>query len=166
MSLQTNIVEICDAIEARLITKQVVSDASQIIWSARQAVPHIKGKAEIVIRPRRQVSIFAAGGGRWGTVMVRVIDIILRTSNALSEVNNDRDWFAEHVPIEDALFNALLGQMLTNQSGLEYLTCPLNYLGTSDEAKETNVKAQNLWGDSVHSFEAHYVPKLDLSYVP
>lgn len=163
MSLQTNIVEICDAIEARLVARQVLPDASQIVWSARQAATHIKGKADIVIRPRRQISIFGDGGQRYGTVMVRVVDCILRTSSALPELGNDRLWFVEHVQLEDSLINALLGQMLTNQAGEDYLTMPIRYLGSAEEQKEQAVKAANLWGDSVHSFEIHYVPKLVLS---
>lgn len=165
MSLQTNIYEIGTAAKARLVELAVVEDASQIIWCARRVMPHFKGKKDIVIRPRREQHLqsFEKGGQRYGMVMIRVIDFIARTSLATPEAGDDEAWYADHVPLEDGILNALAGQMLTNDSDLDYLTCPIKFLGASEESREEDIKVKNLWGTSLWSFEFHFKPNLTLS---
>lgn len=168
MPLQTNIVEIGRAVQLRLNLLVVVADPSQIIWSARKGdLPHLKGKKDLVIRPRRgqDLKSFQQGGQRYGMVCVRVIDLIMRTSYGGSEAGTDEKWYEQHVPFEDAVLNALAGQMLLDADQAYYLTCPIEYLGTTEEQKETAVKPANLWGNSVHAFEFHFKPKLDLAQV-
>lgn len=165
MSLPTNILEIGRAVKTRLVNLEVVSDASQIVWSARRRMPHIKGKLDIVLRPRREMQLqsFEKGGLRHGMVCVRIIDIFVRTSYAGNELSDDEMWYEQHVPVEDGVLNALAGQMLTNGAGLDYLTCPIKYLGAMEEAKEEDVAVKNLWGDSSASFEFHFKPKVNLT---
>ena len=161
--LPTNIYEIGKAVKSRLVLLNVVKDPAQIIWSARRVMPHIQGKLDIVLRPRRQQNIFEKGGGRYGIVMVRIMDIFVRTSYGGTELGDDETWYAQHVPVEDALVNALATQMLTDPDGNDYLTSSIKYLGAMEEQKEVDVGPKNLWGDSSHSFELHWKPKFDLS---
>ena len=166
MSVQTNIFEICQAMEDRLVSLEVVGERSQIVWSARRGpMPHVKGKFDVVLRPRRGQDLRSheQGGQRYGMVCVRVVDVFIRSSYAGSEMSSDKEWYRIHIPLEDAVLDAFAGQFLTNSSGLYYLTCPIHYLGTLEEDKETAVPAKNLWGESAHSFEVHFKPKLDLT---
>lgn len=164
--LRTNIVEIGRAAAARLSDLSVVASSTQIVWSGRREAPHFKGKKDIVIRPRRGQDIrsFEAGGQRYGMVCIRVLDIIARTSLATSDGMSDEGWLEQHTEFEDAILNALAGQMLIDKDENDFLTCPLKYLGTTEETKEAG-PTKNLWGNSVLSFECHYKPKLDLSQV-
>lgn len=166
--MRTNIVEIGEAVEARLNLLEAVPDPSQILWSARKGdLPHIKGKKDLVIRPRKgqDIASYAVGGGRHAMVCLRVIDVIMRTSYGGSEVASDKTWIEQHTDFEDAVLNALAGQMLPNLNNLqqEYLTAPIKYLGTTEETREEGDPSKRLWGNSVHSFEFHFKPKLDLS---
>lgn len=165
----TNVLEIGRACAARLVSLSAVPDASQIKWSARKGieVPHIKGLKDLVIRPRRgqDIKSFEKGGQRYGAVFIRVIDFILRTSYGGSEASSDEAWLEQHVPFEDDVLNALAGQMLQNTLGEEYLTCPIHFLGATEEEREATVATTNLWGGSQMSFEFHYKPKLDLSQI-
>jgi hypothetical protein len=164
--LRTNIMEIGRAAIARLNLLEVVADPSQIMWSARKAeLPHLKGKADLIVRPRKgqDIKAFEQGGQRYGMVCIRVIDFILRTSSALPECGTDEAWLDQHIPFEDALLNALAGQMLTDVDVNDYLTCPIHYLGTTEEVREEDPPVKHLWGNSVLSFEFHFKPKLDVS---
>ena len=168
MPLQTNIMEIGRLCKARLAKLEVVASESQILFSARKAdLPHIIGKMDIVIRPRRQQDIksFELGGQRYGMILIRTIDFIMRTSYAATEASSDEAWLEQHIPLEDAVLNALAGQMLVDNDSNDYLTCPIHYLGSTEEQSGENDPTRLLWGNSVHSFEFHFLPKLDLSQI-
>lgn len=171
--IATNIVEIGRAVAARLNLLSVVPDPSQILWSARRGdLPHLKGQKDLILRPRRNQDIKAnsGGGGRYGIVCIRVLDLILRTSNGLGDAGSDEKWIEQHTAFEDQVFNALVEQMLVVKDDLntqtqEYLTCPLKYLGTTEEVRDAQPPTANLWGNSIISLECHYKPKLDVSQV-
>lgn len=168
--VRTNIMEIGRACIARLNLLLVVEDPSQILWSARKGdLPHVKGKKDLVVRPRRgqDIKSFATGGGRYGLTCIRTIDFILRTSSALDHCATDEAWLDEHTLFEDAVLNALAEQMLVNADDdtLEYLTCPLKYLGTTEETRGAETPTKLLWGNSVISLECHFKPKLDVSQI-
>lgn len=168
--VQTNVIEIGRRMKARLLDLNVLADPSQILWSARRGdLPHIKGIQDLVIRPRRNQDIksFSAGGGRYGMICIRTIDLILRTSNASGVMSSDEVWLEQHTLFEDAVLDALAECMLVDpdDSTIEYLTCPLKYLGTTEEQRETDPPTKNLWGNSVLSLECHYKPKVDVTRV-
>lgn len=166
--IRCNIMQIGRAAIARLNLLSVVPDPSQIIWSARKGdAPHLKGDRDIVIRPRRgqDIKAFQTGGQRYGLVCIRVLDVIARTSWAGGEAGDDEEWLDQHIPLEDAILNALAGQMLTDNEDPpnDLLTAPIQYLGTTEESKDTQPPTKNLWGASVLSFEMHFKPKLDVT---
>lgn len=161
--------EIGRAVVARLNLLSVVAHHSQIVWSARKGeLPHFKGKKDIVVRPRRgqDLKSFELGGQRYGMTCVRTIDLIARTSYAGGDPASDEKWLEQHIDFEDAILNALAGQMLMDKDGEnDYLTCPLHYLGTTEEARDAEPPTKLLWGSSTISFECHFKPKLNVDQV-
>ena len=169
MAKNTTIFEIAEAIESRLLLLLPARlpdifetiDPSQILFSIDECA-HIKGDYDIVLRLNRESNIVPIddGGGRAAQRCSQTIDVIPRSSTAISKFGNDKEKIRRHFNIEYGVRDVLSNVMLEDSDGLDLLTRPLLWLGTTLITKERGpVKA--LWSHTALTFEAHFRPLLN-----
>lgn len=161
----TDIAEIAQAVEDKLVAKLVVDDRSQIVWSIDEFPEHVKGDYDIVLHIAREQNVDSqsSGGGRLATWASRIVDLFVRTSFAGTPLGNDKEKIKKHVRVERRLLDALDGKWLDDADQNQLLTKPINWLGATPGTRELRKPAKNLWMHTGFSFEFHYRPLINPS---
>jgi hypothetical protein len=154
--------EILAAVEQQLLDRRVVSVRTQIVQSVRKDPGQFNAARDLVLRPGRALApplpnqntgLQAAAGRRDGRVR-RLLTVEVRTANQLGGTN-DKQWIAQHFPVEDGVLDALWDFYPVDRDGNLLLVTPLALVASEDAQRTPEGSA---YGDSSVSFEMVYYP--------
>jgi hypothetical protein len=172
MSKNTNIIEVTQAIEDRLLLKlPTISptyfetfNESQIIWTVDDNdIPPLGGNYDIVLRINSEQNIYSRsdGGGRAALLCSQMIDVIVRTKTALSQLGNDKKKIEKHYLQQQPVLDALAEYMPADADGFDILSRPFQWRSSSSLSRQHNPPARNLWVRAGITLEAHFRPLIN-----
>lgn len=173
--LRTRFSTILLAMRQRLITKRVLypEDAQGhrifIVSRGQRNLPPVHGPNDILLRPRGFTvhEGMVTAGGRYTTMLTRVVDVIVRSRRELDKAGNDTQWLTDidqgYFDLEENALDAFqVDSDLTDSEGNMLVCEPIRIVdGFTPEKDPTRFKPG--WGDGNFGVEIKYLPPIDVS---